>query len=89
MLFALLRWVGGCRLITLIKCLKGHKSLGLLPREGIAKQIYSFIGPVGHNIWWENRLNGSLRPKDGPQLQNGLEIRHSGLGCQILRPLIT
>ena len=23
-------------------------------REGIAKYFFSFIGPVGHNIWWEN-----------------------------------
>ena len=26
----------------------------LLNREGIAIFSYSFIGPVGHNIWWEN-----------------------------------
>ena len=26
--------------------------------------FYSFIGPVGHNIWWENCSNGSCEPKN-------------------------
>ena len=26
--------------------------------------FYSFIGPVGHNIWWENCSNGSFEPKN-------------------------
>ena len=30
----------------------------------------SFIGPVGHNIWWENRRNGSFEPRNGPKLAN-------------------
>ena len=24
-----------------------------------------FLGPVGHNIWWENSWNGSFEPKNG------------------------
>ena len=34
-------------------------------REGIAKYFFSFIGPVGHNIWWEIRRNDSFVPKNG------------------------
>ena len=38
-------------------------------REGIAKYFYSFIGPVGHNIWWENSRNGSFGPKNDLKMQ--------------------
>ena len=31
----------------------------------------SFIGPIGHNIWWENRRSGSFEPKNGPKLLFG------------------
>ena len=31
-------------------------------KEGYRKIFFSFIGPVGHNIWWENRWNGSFGP---------------------------
>ena len=27
---------------------------GLKGREGIANTNYSFTGPVGNNLWWEN-----------------------------------
>ena len=32
--------------------------------------LYYFISLFGHNIWWENRWNGSLWPKNGPKLTN-------------------
>ena len=38
-------------------------------REGIAKNFYSFISPVGHNIWWENSRNGPFGPKNDPKTQ--------------------
>ena len=38
-------------------------------REGIAKFFYSFISPVGHNIWWENSRNGPFGPKNDPKTQ--------------------
>ena len=31
--------------------------------------FHSFIGPVGHNIWWENSQNGSFGPEKGPKTQ--------------------
>ena len=34
---------------------------------GIAKLFYSFISPVGHNIWWENSRTGSFGPKSDPK----------------------
>ena len=40
-------------------CLKG----------GYRKFVYSFIGPVGHNIWWENSRNASFGPKKCPKTQ--------------------
>ena len=39
-------------------------------KGGYRKKNYSFIGPLGHNIWWEKRRNGSFGPKNGPKLQN-------------------
>ena len=32
--------------------------------EGYRKRNYTFIGPVGHSIWWENSRNGSFGPKN-------------------------
>ena len=40
--------------------LKGRVSLNF---------FYSFISPVGYNIWWENSRNKSFRPKNGPKMQ--------------------
>ena len=41
---------------------------GTLPlKGGYRKFFFSFIGPVGHNIWWENRQNGSFGPKNCPK----------------------
>ena len=38
----------------------------LQPIKGVSQYLYSFIGPVGHNLWWwENTLNESFRPKSG------------------------
>ena len=42
---------------------------GMVPREGIAKFFYSFISPVGHNIWWENSQSGPFGPKNDPKTQ--------------------
>ena len=53
------------RCISLEKCLKGHKSLGLLLKGRVSQNI-----PIGYNIWWENRRNASFGPKNGPKLQN-------------------
>ena len=37
-----------------------------IQREGIV-DLFS-IAPAGHNIWWENRWNGSFGPKNDPTL---------------------
>ena len=31
--------------------------------------LNSFIGLVGHNVWWENRRNRSFGPIKGPETQ--------------------
>ena len=33
-------------------------------KGGYRDFFYSFIGPVGHSIWWENSRNGSFGPKN-------------------------
>ena len=38
--------------------------------------VYSFIGPVGHNMWWENSQNRSFGPKNGPKLQKIRSLRY-------------
>ena len=53
----------------------------ILLKGGYRNFFYSFISPVGYNIWWENSQNRSIGPKNGPKLQNksqylGLKIRH-------------
>ena len=37
-------------------------------KGGYRNFFYSFIGLVGHNIWWENSRNGSFGPKNGLKL---------------------
>ena len=51
-------------------------------KGGYRNFFYSFIGPVGHDIWWENSRKGSFGPKKGPKIANflGLEIRHFSSG---------
>ena len=39
----------------------------VLLKGGYRNFFYSFIGPVGYNIWWENSQNGSFGPKKGPK----------------------
>ena len=34
-------------------------------KGGYRNFFHSFIGPVGHNIWWENSRNRSFGPKKG------------------------
>ena len=56
----------------------------------------SFIGPVGHNIWWEIRRNGSFGPKNGPKmpklgLKSGILVWFRGLKTSyfgIFRPFL-
>ena len=38
-------------------------------KGGYRKFFFSSIGPVGHNIWWENSLNGPFGPINGPKMQ--------------------
>ena len=38
-------------------------------KGGYRNFFYSFIDPVGHNIWWENSQNGSFGSKKGPKTQ--------------------
>ena len=38
-------------------------------KGGYRKFFYSFISPVGHNIWWENSRNGPFGPKNDPKTQ--------------------
>ena len=33
----------------------GYLSFDFVLLKGGYRKIFSFIGPVGHNIWWENR----------------------------------
>ena len=55
---------------TKILILQMYQLVLLSPyREGIAIFFYSFIGPVGHNIWWENSRNGSFGPKNDLKMQ--------------------
>ena len=56
-----------------------------VPLKGrVSQNIFSFVGPVGHNIWWENIRNDSFGPETVQKCKNssfvGLKIRHSGLG---------
>ena len=39
-------------------------------KGGYHKKIYSFIGPLGYDIWREKHRNGLFGPKNGPKLQN-------------------
>ena len=35
-----------------------------VPLKGrVSQNIFSFVGPVGHNIWWENIRNDSFGPE--------------------------
>ena len=38
-------------------------------KGGYRNFSFSFIGPVEHNVWWENSRNGSFGPKNGPKTQ--------------------
>ena len=44
-------------------------------KEDITKYLFTFIGPVGYNIWWENSRNGSFGPENGPKMQEYLIFR--------------
>ena len=46
---------------------KVQKLLNL--KGGYRKFFYSFISPIGHNIWWENSRNRSFGPKNDPKMQ--------------------
>ena len=53
-------------------------------KGGHRNLFYSFIVPVGYNIWWENHRNGSFGPKNGPKIVKlaffCLEIWNLGVG---------
>ena len=38
-------------------------------KGGYRNFSFSFIGPVEHNVWWENSRNGSFGPKKCPKTQ--------------------
>ena len=40
------------------------KSLANTSREDFAKQLFSFLGPVGHIIWWRIGEAGPLDPRE-------------------------
>ena len=54
-------------------------------KGGYRKFFYSFISPVGHNIWWENSRNGPFGPKNanlaffGPWVKTALRPPPSAL----------
>ena len=52
---------------------KKERKESLISLKGGHRKIFEFfhrpIGPVGHNIWWENSRNGSFGPKKGPNMQ--------------------
>ena len=53
--------------------------------------IFSFIGPVGYNIWWENSRNGSFGPKNDikrPNLRFWVVFRSERAVSTIFPPYI-
>ena len=52
------------------------KSEVVILKGGYCKIFFSFIGPVGYNIWWENSRNGSFGPKTGPKMPKIAQISY-------------
>ena len=55
-----------CEFIYFLSFLKGE----------FCKIVYTFIRPVWHNIWWDNRWNGSLGPKSGVKFNNSSKFNY-------------